>query len=313
MSGNIAGIFSNTKNNVVRNKWLSIATILVTIIVFTTASIFIILSLIAHRAVKVSETKAQLQIYFQLDTPEEEILKVEERVKGYSGTESTTYISQEEALRLYISYYSDDPDLLDNVSADWLPASLEVRAKSLEQLDGLTEVVKEEQNTNPYIEDVQYHEDIVRQLRSISRTISSGALAIIVVFSTITFALIFITISFNIRSHKNEIEIMHLVGSSDAYIKVPFILEGTFYTMLGSFLASIFILVPWLIFMRYGIGTNLHFIVTDILKELSLDYIRDLEPLFLLSFFGIHLLIGALVGIVASSIAVVKHLDLKEK
>jgi cell division transport system permease protein len=313
MSSNIAGIASTTKNNMVRNKWLSIATVMVTTIVFTTASFFIAMSFIAQKAVSVSETKAQVQIYFDLEAPEEEIQKLIVKVETYDGLESVEYISQEEALRLYISYYSDDPDLVDSVSAEWLPASLELRAKSLEELDGLTEYVRSEQKTNPYIEDVQYHEDIVQQLKSISRMITIGALGIIIVFSIVTLSLIFITIAFNIRSHRNEIEIMHLVGSSDAYIKLPFIFEGTFYTALGAFLAAAFLIVPWYLFMHFAIGSNLHFILTDILKELSLDFLKSFNPWFIGVFFGIHIFIGALVGFGASSVAVMKHLNLKEK
>lgn len=313
MSSNVTGVLSTTKNTIIRNKWLSVATILVTTIVFTTASFFIAMSLVAQKAVKISETKAQVQIYFDLETPEEEIEKLINQVEEYDGLESVEYISQEDALKLYIGYYSDDPDLVDSVSAEWLPASLELRAKSLDELDGLTQYVREEQKINPYIEDVQYHEDIVEQLKSISKMITIGAISIIAVFSLVTISLIFITIAFNIRSHKNEIEIMHLVGSSDAYIKLPFILEGTFYTAFGAFLAAALLIVPWYLFMHFAIGSNLHFIITDVLKELSFGFLKSFNPWFTTMFFGVHILIGALIGFGASSVAVMKHLNLKEK
>lgn len=313
MSNNTTGILTNTKNNIIRNRWLSLATILVTTIVFATASFFIILSLVVGQTVKVYEKKAQLEIYFTLETPEVEIQKFLAKVEAYEGIDSVDYISKQEALTLYVSYYSDDPDLLDSVSADWLPASVEAKANSLEELDGLTDLIKAEQSVNPYIDDVRYHEDVVKQLKSISHSVSIGAIGIIVVFSIITVSLIFITIAFNIRSHKNEIEIMQLVGSSDRYIKLPFVLEGVFYTVTGAFLAATIILVPWLLYMKFGVGTNFHFVITDILKELSFEFARGFNIVFVTGFYTIHILIGALVGFAASSVAVMKNLDLKEK
>ena len=87
MSSEFSGIFRNTKNNIVRNKWLSTATIMVTIVVFTTASFFIIASILAQKGVKVAETNAQIQIYFELDTEESEISAVKDTVEKIEGVD----------------------------------------------------------------------------------------------------------------------------------------------------------------------------------------------------------------------------------
>lgn len=309
----MAGILTNTKNNILRNKWLSLATVLVASIVFLTASFFIIVSLIAQRAVQVSETKAQLQIYFQVDTPEGEVLKVKEDLEKLPSAENVTYISQEEALQLYLDYYSDDPELIESVSADWLPPSLEVRATSIEELETITLAVRAEQEVNPNIEEVVYHEDVVNQLKSLSKGINVGAIGIIFIFSVITISLVFITIAFNINAHKREIEIMHLVGSSDSYIKVPFILEGVVYTSVGALVAAVLLLIPWYILMNYNVDSNVQFILSEITHELKLNSAREMSIGFLLIFILIHLLVGAMIGLVSSWFAVMKNLNLKEK
>lgn len=309
----MSGIIANTGKNILRNRWLSIATILVATIVFATASFFIAVSFMAQQAVRISETKAQLQIYFEVDTPESQISSVRDKLEKLNGIEEVTYITQEEALALYLDYYSDDPELIDSVSADWLPASLEVRASSLTDLEYITDQVKEEQRTNPYIEEVVYHEDVVKQLRSISNAIRYGAIGIISIFSVITLSLVFITIAFNINAHHKEIEIMHLVGSNDSYIKLPYILEGVVYTTVGSLIAAGLIIVPWYLLVGSSSDSNIKFILTQLATELDLNYLRSFDLKFVILFFGVHGIVGALVGFASSSFAVMKNLNLKSR
>ena len=183
MSSETFGIFRNTKNNILRNKWLSVATVMVAIVVFTTASFFIIAAILAQKGVRVAETNAQIQIYFHLETSVEEISAVRAKVEKIEGVDEIEYISQEEALKLFTSYFPNDEDLTESVSAEWLPASLEVRAHSIDELTEITDIVKAEQKVNPHIESVLYHEDIISQLKSLSRIINIGAIVIISIFS----------------------------------------------------------------------------------------------------------------------------------
>lgn len=313
MSNKFSTTVKNTRNNIARNKWLSMATILVTTIVFATASIFTISALLARRAVQVTEREAQMQIYFVLDAPESEVFAVEELVKGAGGVEQIEYIDQQKALKYYISYFSEEEDLTDSVASDWLPASLTVRAKTLEDLDQITEVIKEESKTNPYIDDVLYHEDVVNQLKVVSKAITFGGIGVVLIFSFITVALVLITVSFNITAHKSEIQIMHLVGSSDTYVRTPFILEGMFATVTGAILAASMLIIPWYIFMYTAEGSNLHFVIEDTLNYLSLNQLGSFSLIITLSFYGILILIGGIIGFVSSYFATAKYLKLKER
>ncbi|WKZ30971.1 MAG: permease-like cell division protein FtsX [Candidatus Dojkabacteria bacterium] len=313
MSNKLSTTFKNTKNNILRNKWLSMATILVTTIVFASAAIFTIAALLARRAVDVTEKEAQMQIYFVLDAPESEIFAVEELVKSAGQIEKIEYIDQQKALKYYISYYSEEEDLTEGVDSEWLPASLTVRAETLTDLDNITAVIKEESKTNPYIDDVLYHEDVVNQLKMISKAITVGGLAVIGLFTFITLALVIITVSFNITAHKSEIQIMHLVGSSDSYVKTPFILEGVFATVVGAFIAASLIIIPWYLFMYTAEGSNFYFVITDTLSYLSLQGLGQFNLIFVLIFYGILILIGGIIGFISSYIATAKYLKLKEK
>jgi cell division transport system permease protein len=313
MESNFKRILRYTRNNISRNKWLSLATILVSAIIFTTASGFIATSLIAKKAVQTAETKAQIEIYFETDAPEEEISKVKLLTEDLEGINQITYISQDDALKIYLGDNSEDADLTESISKEWLPASLEIQAINLEALEKITESVKEEEAINPYIDDVQYREDVVDQLKAISKGINIGGAVIISIFGVITFALIIITISFNIMAHKSEIEIMHLVGSKDKDISTPFVLEGIFYTTIGALIAASLILVPWYSLMHFGIDSNAYFIIKEVISELDLPYLLSFNGLFTAIFYAIHVSIAVIIGLIGSGIAVHKYLNLKKK
>jgi len=313
MESHFKRILRYTKNNIARNKWLSLATILVSAIIFTTASIFIATSLIAQKSVKIAETKAQIEIYFETDAPEIEISNVKALIESLDGVNKITYISQEDALNIYLGDNAEDADLTESISKDWLPASLEVQAVSLDALEQITKSIKEEEAINPYIDDVQYREDVVDQLKAISKGINIGAIGIISIFGIITFSLIIITISFNIMAHKSEIEIMHLVGSKDKDISTPFILEGIIYTTVGALIAASLIIIPWYTLMHFGNNSNIYFIIQDIIKELKMPYLLSFNWLFTILFYIIHLGIATIIGLIGSGIAVKKYLNLKEE
>lgn len=306
-------LVKTTKNNIIRNRWLSFATIFVISIAFSISTFFIVLAIVSQRAAAYYETKAQVIIFFQSETPEEEIFKVRDAIDDPSLIDEIEYISKEEALEIYVEDFEDDPDLVDTVTADSLPPSLGIRAKSIEDLTSVIKTINEEKETNAYIDEVMYFKDVVDKLKSISNAINYGTMALTVGLGIITFALIIITIGFNIMSHKNEIEIMHLVGSNDSFIKTPFIVEGAMYGLFGAIISSSLMIVPWYISMNYIKDSDFHFWLSQFLNDLSLDFLKQFDLKFTLSFYLIQIVIGVLFGSIGSSTAVWKYLNLKNK
>src|SRR3990170_953691 len=75
------------------------------------------------------ETKPQVTVYFQTSTHEGEIFKIRDKLMNSGKVMSLKYISKEEAFKIYKQLNKDNPLLLEMVSADILPASLEIYAK----------------------------------------------------------------------------------------------------------------------------------------------------------------------------------------
>lgn len=303
-------LVETTKKNMKRNRFLSLSTILVSTIVLLISSFFISIGIISQKAIKYYEKKAEVIIFFKKDTKEDDILTLKERLDNPNTIENIEYVDQQKALAIYKNYYSDNPDLIATVTADSLPPSLEIRAKSVENLLTLIEVIEKEKEINSTIDDIFYFPDVVNTLESLSSTIKIVSIILITALVVIAFSLIRITIGFNINSHKEEIKIMNVVGSPDKYIKIPYILEGLYYGALGGVLAATLIIVPfYTIISSLMTNPDFSFSLNQVLKDLDLMFLKPVDPLFLITYYLVHLLVGALIGTISSLSAVRRYLD----
>lgn len=303
-------IIEVTKKNIKRNKFLSLSTIMVTSVVLLISSFFISLGIVAQKGIDHYEKKAQVIIFFKRDTSESDILAMKERLYDKETTESITYISQQEALSIYKEDFADNPDLLATVTADSLPPSLEIKAKSVDSLMDMINRIKKEKETNASIDDVIYFKEVVNNLKRISSIIKVTSIILISALVIIAFLLIRITIGFNINSHSEEIKVMNLVGSPKHYITKPYILEGSLYGALGGFIATSILIIPLYIFLSsLTKDASLSYWLNQTLRDLGLLFIKPVNILFLLIYYLVHIGAGALIGVVSSLSAVKRYLE----
>jgi cell division transport system permease protein len=301
-------ILSATKKHIVRNKWLSVASTIVIALTFIIATSLIGLVIISSRTITAFEKKAQVMVFFKTDTAEEDINEVKSVIEETNLTESVEYISKEEALEIYKKDFEDDPELVESVTADALPPSLGIRAKSAEDIPKIIKLANNLKEENTYIDEIMYFKDVIDTLRSISKGIKIGGSVLITALSTISIVLILITIGFNINAHKHEIEVMQLVGSTDSYIKTPFLLEGAVYGFVGALISTFILLTLWYS-MIYSLKNNdLFFFFSSIFKEINMPYLLNFNIGFVLGIIGIESAVGTLIGGVSSSIAIWKYL-----
>lgn len=309
----IRKVLGTTKKNISRNKWLSMSTIFVISIVFTISSFFIAASFLASSAVKYYETRAQVIVFFDKDTPEEEIFTFRDSVNNPNLVESIEYISKEDALKIYKEDFKEDPDLVDTITTDTLPPSLGIRATSIENLEEVITVINEEKEKNAFVDEVFYFKDVVDNMKTLSKVIGYGSTTLITGLGIITFTLIMITIGFNIQAHKDEIEIMHLVGSPDSFIKMPFVFEGAFYGAIGGFVATMVLIVPWFIMLFTTNGSDLYYWIGQFFNDLSLGYLGEINWLFAIVLLLVQTMVGIIFGVISSYTAVLRYLRLSEK
>jgi cell division transport system permease protein len=268
------------------------AVMIMTLTMFVGIS-FLLLSLGSQRLLSYLEQKPQVIAFFNdTVTSADQIKEVVEKIITTNPSVTTKFISKEEALKIYQERNKADPLLLELVTANTLPASLEVSAKSVADLPAIYEILKNTAN----VEDVSYQKDVVNTLISVLDKIRKGGLALIIFLVTTALFTILTIIGMKISLRKDEIEVEKLVGASSGFVRGPFLLEGFFYGFFGA-------VVSWTII--YGI---ILVVTPHLLPFLGGLAILPVSPVFMLEVLGASVLAGGIVGVIGSFLAVWRYL-----
>jgi cell division transport system permease protein len=208
---------------------------------FLSAVIFISLAFL-YGLLAYIETRPQVTVYFQTNVEENKIFKIREDLNNSGKVTSVKYISQKEAFEIYKKLNKDNPLLLEMISSDILPASLEIYAKKPIFLPEIAEYLKKQ----PGVDEVQFQKDIVDRLLTLTNILRTAAISFFIFLILMTIIVLTTSISFKIALRKEEIELLRLIGASDFYIRKPFLKESFFLGFIA--VTSSFILIVGLLF-----------------------------------------------------------------
>lgn len=181
------------------------------------------------------ETKPQVTVYFQSTTKESDIFKIRDTVQSSGKALSIKYVSKEDALDIYKDLNKNNPLLLEMVSADILPASLEIYAKQPSYLVEIATFARKQ----PGVDEVIFQKDIIDKLLSLTTVLRRMSLAILVFLLLISFIVLMTTTAFKIALKKDEIELLRLLGASKFYVQKPFLYEGALFGLVAGTLAFV--------------------------------------------------------------------------
>lgn len=281
-----------TFKNIRRTPYQAIIASMVMFLTFFALSIFLLLAYFSQKVLIHYESKPQVIAFFKDGTTQSDINAIQNALKQTGKVSSLSYVSKEEALQIYKERNKSEPALLELVSANILPASLEISTTSPEALGPIAEILKKE----PVIGEVVYPEDVVKALSNTTkaiRWIGGGAVTFLIFFATL---IILTIVGFKLRLKRKEIEIMRLLGASTWYIRAPFIYEGIIYSLLGAIIAW---LIAYLIVFYIGATAPSDF------NEAKLF---PVSPAVMFSLLAIEVLVALFIGFLASFGAVRRYL-----
>lgn len=283
---------SFTWKHIRRSPYQSLAAVAVLSITFFVASIFSLVTLGSQQVLRYFETRPQVTAFFKDNTDLSTINNLKQQLETQEFVDSVKYVSKEEALSIYREQNKNDPLLLEMVTADILPASLEVSGISAEVLPQIADIL----SGDPVIEEVVYQKDVIETLRSWARAIRLAGLALVAVLVATSILTIGVLIGISIANHRREIEVLHLFGANQWYIKKPFILEGALYGVIGAFIA-------------WGLNYVLLLYATPFLVSfLGTIPLLPVPVTFMLAFLAALILLGASIGSIGSFLAVRRFL-----
>ena len=216
-----------------RTPYQALAASLVMTLTLFIASVFALVTLGSERMLRYFETRPQVTAFFVDTATQEQVQNLSQVVINSGLTAEVKFVSKEESLAIYREQNKDDPLLLEMVTAEILPASLEVSAAKVENLAPLAELMRGAEG----VEEVVYQQDVVAQVSRLTRGLRWAGVVILSFFTVTAILIIVIIVGMRIASRRDEIEILRLLGASNWYIRAPFWLEGAIYGVVGAVLA----------------------------------------------------------------------------
>lgn len=238
-----------------RSPYQALISILMIAVTFFVAYSFTIFLIGSKIVLQHFETQPQVLAFFELETEPSVISTVAQEMKKQPYVSKVTIISQEEALELYQKDNSEDPLLLELVTADILPASIEISGATITDL----ELIKTDLEKYEAVEDIEYQEDVITTLTKWITSLEIAGLAITGLLAFISFLMIMTIIAMKANAQKNKIQIMRMLGATGWYIKAPYMYEGILYGLIGS-------LIGWTVMFAalLYITPSLNYILSDI-------------------------------------------------
>ncbi len=238
----------------------------------------------------------ELSVFMKPEASPDEIEAVSRQLQAMPEVKDFRYLDQEAAYAEFREIFKNEPDIRDSLPLEKTPPSYRVVPHDAEQ----ARLVGNRFENTAGVLDVSYAEDAISALLSVTSFLRIALWTVAIALLLAASLLILNTIRMAIFARRREVGIMKLVGATNWFIRVPFMIEGMIQGMVGAVLA---VGVVWV--GRGVIENRINGATNDIVVFKQFLVTRaDVVGT------GVVLLVvGALVGVVGSALAVRRFLD----
>ncbi|MFH1068381.1 MAG: permease-like cell division protein FtsX [Candidatus Glassbacteria bacterium] len=184
------------------------------------------------------EDKVEIVAYLKDDAGKSEVGLAVEELTALAGVAQVNYLSKEEALEQFRSDLGPDSDLLQDLEANPVPASLNITMQPGYRDTLHVKTVADQAAGYRFVEEVDYGREWLRRMDVFKHVVSVVGISAAALLGLVAVVLIASAIKIAIFSRQKEIFIMKIVGATNGYIRRSFLLEGFLKGALGGLLAA---------------------------------------------------------------------------
>ncbi|WP_422123771.1 permease-like cell division protein FtsX [Planococcus sp. X10-3] len=287
----LARHFRESLKSLGRNGWMTFASVSAVTVTLLLVGVFVLIMMNLNKVADDLENDVEIKSFISLQADEATVSEMETAILSLSGVDSVNYSTKEEELSDLVLDFGDEFSLFEQNNP--LLDVFYVKATEPQQ----TENVANEISQLEGIEEVKYGEGKIEKLFSFLNTGRNVGLVLILALLFTAMFLISNTIRITIVARRHEIEIMKLVGATNWFVRIPFILEGMWLGLLGS-------IIP------IGLVVALYYNITEFAQpKLSGEMIQllDFAP-FIYQVSALILLMGVFIGVWGSFMSIRKFL-----
>jgi cell division transport system permease protein len=290
-------VVRETGSNLGRNITITLASILTVFVsVFLVGASFMLRTGVENATAR-WQGGIEFVVFMNPDASQEQIDAVGRDLEDSPDVRSVGFVDKEGAYEEFTTLFSDSPEMVSSVRPEDLPASF--RVEPVDKDVAAVEALGSQFEASPGVESVTFASETIQLIQDLSSRLTVGIFVVAAFLLLASGLLILNTIRMAMFARRREIEVMKLVGATNWFIRVPFMLEGLVQGLTGA-LAAI-----------AGLA---------VFKPFFEDWLPNPEDFPLVSGFtiaggelvGIFVLLGVvgiLVGTVGAAVAVTRFLD----
>ena len=211
--------------------------IMTTAFTLTSFGIFLLLYHNVHNLIDRVQTNIQIIVYPKDGIDPQQLQRLTKTIQGDPAIDSLTLTSKEDAVKDFKKQFPDEAYLLDGLGRSPFPASLVLNlAETIPSTDLVSNLVNRLQQ-NPNVERVRYNRDWIERLTLVITYIEIGALVVGGVLALASITIIANTVQLALYTRQEEIEILRLIGGTNLFISIPYLIEGAVIGGLGGGIA----------------------------------------------------------------------------
>ena len=270
----------------VHNKMMVFVTMSIVAFSLIIMGAFSIATINGLRFVNIAESKIKIEAFLNDGLSKSSVDSLTKRISKIEGVSDIRYVSKEEAYQSFKRTLGKDKDMLEALKVNPLPPSLEIDIDPAYKTEKQLEKISAKLSLFSGIEDVSFGKTWIEKVDKIIKVLLLADLIFGIILLVSSVLLVTMTVRLNVEARRDHIDIMRLVGATDSFIKIPFIIEGLFTSFISSIVSA-------------GIIYGSLYVLAMRFKDIRGDITSIPIAIFIL---------GLLIGIVGSKIAVDKYL-----
>jgi cell division transport system permease protein len=296
----ITRTFRAALKSFIRNSWLSAGTSGILMLSLYVIGVLILITFASNSILQNIQQKANISIYFKPDVTETAINQIKGELEADSDIQSVDYVSKEKALEDFKKNNVNEQIIIDSlkeIGDNPLLSSLVIRAKD----PNLYQKIYDDINKAGFKDEISRinygkNKEVINKLNTLISSVKKIGMILEVLLVVISILIIYNAVRLSIYSRRYEIEVMRLVGASNAFIRLPYVFEGILYGTIASFISM------FLLFLTVR-SISSYVLAVAPTTNVTYFYLISFWKLLALQFFG-----GIFIGVASSWISMRRYL-----
>jgi cell division transport system permease protein len=293
--------FRETTSGLRRNGLVAFAAISTTFIALLLFGLALLISRQVNIMIDRTTGNVEVAIYLSDPVNDQNVASLRETLMALPIVATVDYENKQEAYERFQDLFANSRELVDNVDPEALPASLRVKLSEPERFQEVAAVLGCEPGRGGYVcaapgvETLVDQREFLDRLFAVTRVFRVGVLLVAVVMLVSAAVLIANTVRMGLFARRKEIGIMKLVGATNWRIRIPFLIEGLFESLIGA-VAAILVLFALKVAFINPLNNSVQFVPWIVNRD-----VLAIVPWLLFA--------GVLVAIVAGLVGMRRFLD----